>query len=232
MQTQDINTVTPTADAGVLEMLDRFGLALDNGRVVMTDFDGSGNCYIHHSQAPVAVAGFAMVSPTFARGRFPDWSFINLIQKRPAMDETEVMAFAAVCGIAVKPPFWSRPGPFAAHLWDVIGRYHLEPFFERVERAFGNGDHYFMRPRGFDWNNAEQSELPNGLANWRAAYRKLDTPHQLMVATILQLYRQGKDQYWMVRVPKTWLAADGVDELRRAGFLADWARLYALYPGW
>jgi hypothetical protein len=161
-------------------------------------------------------------------------SFINLIQKRPAMDDNEVMAFAAVCGIKVEPPFWSNAKPFADHLWDVIGRYKLEPFFQRLTQAYGggSGDHYLMRPRGMDWGSSEQSELPKGLANWRAAYRKLDTPHQLMVATILQLYLQGEDHYWMVRVPKIWHAADGVDELRRAGFLADWARLYALYPGW
>lgn len=55
---------------------------------------------------------------------------------------------------------------------------------------------------------------------------------QLLVATVLQLYRQGPDKFWMVRVPKSCHAADGIAILRDHGALHDWARLYALYPGW
>lgn len=219
--------------SGTMEMLDRFGLAIQGGTVVMTDFNEAGNCYIHHSQAPVALAGFTMVSPVFARGRFPKLSFVDLIRKRPAMDESEVLAFATICSIEVQPPFWGHPAPFAAHLWEVIARYKLGPFFERIEQRLspGQGDHYLMRPRGFNWGG-DWEPNPDVLKLWRANYRKLDMAHQLMVATILQLYRMGDDTHWMVRVPKTWHAADGVEELRRAGFLADWARLFALYPGW
>lgn len=211
------------------EMLDRLGLAIDAGTVVMADYTEAESCYIHHTQVPVAVTGYALVSPAFARGRFPKLSFIDVIQKRPSMDEYEAVALASLCGVEVKPPFWGNGEPFGAHLWDVIARYRLEPFFERRDRPYGrDGDHYFMRPRGWSTND----ELPDVLAKWRADYRKLGTPHQLMVATVLQLYRQGTDRRWMVRVPKTWHAADGIDELHAAGFLADWARLVALYPGW
>ncbi len=55
---------------------------------------------------------------------------------------------------------------------------------------------------------------------------------QLLVATILQLYFQSEDTYWMVRVQKKWHAAEGVDILQANGALQDWARLYVLYPGW
>jgi len=53
-----------------------------------------------------------------------------------------------------------------------------------------------------------------------------------MVATIMTLYLQRDDKRWMVRVPKKWHAVDGVLSLRDAGYLQDWAKLVALYPGW
>lgn len=51
-----------------------------------------------------------------------------------------------------------------------------------------------------------------------------------MVATVLQLYRSGEETNWMVRVPKKWHGAEGIEILRDQGVLADWGRLYALYP--
>ena len=89
-----------------------------------------------------------------------------------------------------------------------------------------------MRPRGFDWTQTDPPELPGGLQKWRSDYRKLPPDRQLLVATILQLYLQGPDRHWMVRVPKHWHAAEGIEVLRAQGALADWGRLYALYPGW
>ena len=70
------------------------------------------------------------------------------------------------------------------------------------------------------------------MQQWRRNYKTLTSVRQLMVATVLQIYRQGPDPYWMVRVPKNWHAAEGVEILHANVALADWARLYALYPGW
>lgn len=219
-------------DRDTFELLDGFGLALGAGGVEMTDFDLAGQCYVHHTQMPVALVGYALVSPAFARGRFPDVSFIDLIRKRPSMDEREAVALAAVCGVEVEPPFWGNPEPFAAHLWDVIARYELGAFFVRVARSYGNGDHQAMRPRGFDWSDPGQPEIPGAIAKWRKDYKVLPAARQLMVATILQLYMQREDKTWMVRVPKKWHAAEGIEILRDAGYLKDWAKLIARYPGW
>lgn len=217
----------------VAELLDNLGLAIGSRHVELVDFNQAEQCYIHHTQAPVAIAGYALVSPAFARGRFPKWSFIDLIQKRPSMDETEACALAAICGAEVSPPFWGNPEPFGKHLWEIIRKYDLTPFFDRVDRRYGlSGDHFLMRPRGFDWNGPEEAEIPGALQKWRSDYKKLPPVRQLMVATVLQLYRQGNDPYWMVRVPKKWHAAEGIEILHAQGALADWARLYALYPGW
>lgn len=217
----------------VKELLSTLGLAMSGPQVEIADFKRAKQCHVHHTQVPVAIAGYTLVSPIFAHQRFPDWSFIDLIQKRPSMDEREVCAMAEICGADVVPPFWGNPAPFGAHLWDVIERYELGLFFERVDRRYGSGgDHFLMRPRGFDWNNPEQPELPDVLQKWRSDYRKAPAFRQLMVASVLQLYRQGDDRYWMVRVPKKWRASEGIEILQANNALADWARLYALYPGW
>lgn len=217
----------------VAELFDDLGLSIGEQQVEIIDFKQAETCHIHHTRVPVALVGYAIVSPTFARGRFPKLSFIDLIQKRPSMDETEAYALAAVCGVDVTPPFWGKPEPFGEHLWDVITRYELDPFFQRVGRRYGGrGDHYLMRPRGFDWTDPDQPEIPGALAKWRSDYKKLTPARQLMVVTILQLYRQSDDPYWMVRVPKKWYASEGIEILHGQGALQDWARLYALYPGW
>lgn len=223
------NAVCRTPSHEVTQLLNELGLAIGTNEISFSDL------YIHHTRVPVAVTGYALISPSFARGRFPKFTFIDLIQKRPSMDETEVCALANLCGTEVTPPFWGNPEPFGVFLWEVIERYDLNLFFERVSdqsRYGSKGDHYLMRPRGFDWADPEEKEIPGALGKWREAYRKLPPVRQLMVATVLQLYMQRKDSYWMVRVPKGWNAAEGISILRSHGALADWAKLYALYPGW
>ena len=220
-------------DPTVARLLDALGLALSANHVELVDFHLAETAYIHHTQVPVAAVGYALVSPVFAKGRFPQLSFIDLIRKRPSMDEIEACALAAVCGVAVEPPFWSNPDPFGLHLWAMIERYELGAFFERVDRPYGNrGEHYLMRPRGLDWTAIDNPEIPGALSAWRAEYRQLPPFRQVLVATILQLYLQQDDSIWMVRVPKKWHAAEGVALLKASGALEDWARLVALYPGW
>ncbi|WP_041647773.1 hypothetical protein [Aromatoleum aromaticum] len=217
----------------VAQLLDSLGLALGTYQVELVDIHQAETAYIHHSLVPVAVVGYAQVSPTFATGRFPKFTFIDLIHKRPSMDEIEARALAAVCGLDLEPGSWSNPEPFGTHLWSMIERFDLGAFFQRVDRPYGSrGEHYYMRPRGFDWSNADNPEISGALDQWRSDYRKLPMYRQLLVATILQLYFQSDDRYWMVRVPKKWHAAEGIEILKTNGALQDWARLYALYPGW
>ena len=132
----------------VAELLDELGLALGAQQVEIIDFNQAESCYIHHTRAPVAVAGYACVSPAFAQGRFPKFSFLDLIAKRPSMDESEACALAAICKADATPPFWGNPGPFGKQLVAVIDRYELGDFFERLDhkQAYGNGgDHYLIR---------------------------------------------------------------------------------------
>jgi hypothetical protein len=51
-------------------------------------------------------------------------------------------------------------------------------------------------------------------------------------ASVIWLYRAGKDNVWLRLVPCTWHAGDAIERMRSTGLLSDWARLFALYPGW
>jgi hypothetical protein len=90
--------------------------------------------------------------------------------------------------------------------------------------------HHAVRPRGYDFAAGEVDPL--GMERWRADYRAMPTARQMLAATILWLYRGKRDFCWLRRVPCDWDAADGIDEMERAGVLQRWRALIARYPGW
>ena len=83
----------------------------------------------------------AVVSPTFARGRFPKLRLVDMVAKVPAMDGREMHALATVCGANIDslPEGSGRAPAFAAHLVDVIDRYELGGFFLRDPSQSING---------------------------------------------------------------------------------------------
>jgi hypothetical protein len=72
----------PAPNSEVGRLLDEIGLAIGASQVELIDFQLASSCYIHHTRVPVALIGYALVSPEFARGRFPKFSFLDLIKKR------------------------------------------------------------------------------------------------------------------------------------------------------
>jgi len=218
----------------IASLLESFGIELlAGGLVVMTDFDKAAGAYIHHSAVPVAVVAMAIASPVFARGRFPKVRLVDVVAKAPSMDGREQRALAAVCGANIDslPDGSSRAPLFAAHLLDVIARYELDAFFLRDARLSING--IDVRPRGVDHFNYRTDQLDDAaMADWRRAYKALQPARQMLVATIIWLYRGGPDKIWLARLPSAWHAADAVAALRNAEALRDWGRLVALYPGW
>jgi hypothetical protein len=70
------------------------------------------------------------------------------------------------------------------------------------------------------------------MERWRADYRGMPNHRQMLAASIIWLYRGGKDNCWLRRVPCTWCVADALHDLKAAAAIADWARLLVLYPGW
>lgn len=212
----------------VAELLDEIGLAhITPGHPELIDFNQAETCYIHHSRVPTATVGYALVSPTFARGRFPKFDFIAMMDKRSAMDEYEVCALADMCGADVTPPFWGNPRPFTAQLHLVINKYDLWGFF-KVNEHGEPGTPYEILPIG-----SGEETSSDVLKEWRADFKKLPDVRKMMVVAILGLYNaRACKEHWLARVPKSWHAVNAIEILRNEGALADWARLYALYPGW
>ncbi len=214
------------------QKLEDLGLVIaSNGNVYISDGHAIEGGYVHHSTVPVAVVGFALADKSAACARFPKLKLADVVLKRPAMDEGEVVALGRVCGVDVCPPFWGNAQPFADHLFALIEHYQLQAFFQVNEDLPDNcQSHYACRPAGWDFEISE--EVPGGLSAWRKAYRALPSEKQMMVATIMWFYRGCEDKTWLSRVPNKWTAVDAVLTLQKAGCFKDWVTLMCLYPGW
>lgn len=205
-------------------MLNQFGLSMHLGGVVLADMEKAESAYVHHSSMPVALTGFALVSPAFARGRFPQTRLASLVAKVPSMDYCERESLAAVCGADVRA---ANLPLFVDHLHDLIQRRPLHLFFRCGARPVQGID---VLPLAFDQRSGQVDDA--AMRTWRRHYKDQPPEMQMLVASVLWLYRGGVDKTWLCRVPCAWHAADAVDTLKRAGMLGDWARLLALYPGW
>jgi hypothetical protein len=146
------------------------------------------------------------------------------------MDHIEAAALGQVCGVDVRAQVTPYPtGPaFAQQLAAVIDRYNLQPFFTRHERHAMNG--IDVRPAAVNYRTDEVNA--EEMREWRRAFRALLERQQIMVATIVWLYRGGPDDLWLKRMPCHWHAAEAIAVLNQTGAIADWGRLVALYPGW
>jgi hypothetical protein len=122
------------------------------------------------------------------------------VTKVAAMDGREMCALATVCGANIDslPEGSGRALAFAAHLLDVIARYELEAFFLRDPSQSING--IDVRPRGFDYRTSEVDK--EVMTEWRRRYKALPSARQMMVATIITLYRGEQDKTWLSRLPK------------------------------
>lgn len=224
----------PVADAK--ELLTAFGVhQVSKGVWALTDVQTASNGYIHHSQKPAALAAYAAVNPTFAAGRFPGYPLIDLVDKVPSMDYAEYAALAMVCGSPM-PSFEgsnARAHIFGQAVWSVVEKYELHGCFERHNQSFqGNGDHYNLRPRGYDWAG-DWEALPDALKAMRKCYRAMTPLQQVMTLTVLHLYRQGKDKLFLTGgCPTKIHAADALHILREHSALSDWGYLVTHYAGW
>ncbi len=143
------------------------------------------------------------------------------------MDEVEASVFANAGGCALAGPPINRDMAFDRHLRGMIDRYGLTSLFS--DGAPGQ-HHHEIRPVGYDYY--VDAVEPRGMEKWRADYRAMTAAQQMLAASIIWLYRGGKDNVWLRRVPCTWHATDAVLEMQRSEALADWGRLVSLYPGW
>ena len=169
----------------------------------------------------------SLASAEAAHDRFPGYRLTRLVGARLELDEVDIGRLAGVLGVDLLQPVSGVLRPFDFHLRDVIARYDLDAVFRDEGHA---PYHHAIRPTGYDFYRDEV--IPIGMEQWRADYRHMSDERQMIAASIVWLCRAGKDNVWLRRVPCTWHAADAIACLNAAGALGDWARLYALYPGW
>ncbi|MDB5620389.1 hypothetical protein [Tardiphaga sp.] len=161
-----------------------------------------------------------------AKEVFPEYRLTRLVLNRFDMDETEARIFINLTG-ATAPKTVPGGAPFNDHLRASIERFALTALF--CEGGPGR-HHQAIRPTGYDYHVDAVDAF--AMETWRSDYRAMSPAQQMFAATIVWLYRSGKDNRWLRRVPCTWHAVDAVGEMRRSGVLADWGILVALYPGW
>lgn len=161
-----------------------------------------------------------------AKERFPDYRLTRLVLARFDMDDAEASVFVDMTGAAA-PATILGGAPFNDHLRTSIERFDLTALF--CDDGPGRY-HQAIRPTGYDYYVDAVDAV--AMEKWRADYRAMPPAQQMFAATIVWLYRGGKDSRWLRRVPCTWHAADAVDEMHRSNILPDWGLLVSLYPGW
>jgi hypothetical protein len=176
---------------------------------------------------PLEVIRLALVSAGAARKQFPGYRLTRSVGARLELDGTDMIWLSDILGHDLLRSVEGALRPFDYHLRNVINSYDLGTLFNDDGYA---PYHHAIRPTGYDFDRDEV--IPTGMEKWRADYRALPEFRQMMAASIVWLYRGGKDNVWLRRVPCTWHAADALACLRDEDALEDWARLYALYPGW
>lgn len=207
---------------------------LPTGQFAFTDIGTASDAYVHHSTVPAALAAYAAVNPIFASGRFPGLTLAALVDEVPSMDGEEYTALALACGSDV-PTFGSsglRLRVFGETLLDILDRYELYGCFERVKPYGSEGQHFTVRPIGFDWGGT-WAPVPERLKTMRKSYRSMSPLQQIMVLTVLHLYRPEPDKHFLIGgCPTRILAADAMSRLHSSGAAADWGRLISHYAGW
>jgi hypothetical protein len=173
-----------------------------------------------------ALLSLASSDPSKAKERFPDYRLTRLVLTRFDMDDAEASVFIDLTE-ATAPETVLGGAPFNDHLRTSIDRFALTDLF----CDDGPGRHHqAIRPTGYDYYVDAMDAAAMG--KLRADYRAMSPAQQMFAATIIWLYRGGKDNRWLRRVPCTWHAVDAIGEMRRSGILADWGILVSLYPGW
>lgn len=166
---------------------------------------------------PLALIELAVRFPEAARERFPAYRLTRLVASRLELDDVDISQLAAILRTGTIQPSLDDPRPFDHQLRYVIHRYSLESLFSDD----GPGTyHHVIRPTGYDFHH--DAVIPAGMEQWRADYRAMSDERQMLAASIIWLYRAGKDNRWLRRVPCTWQAADAVSHMHSTGVLVDW----------
>jgi hypothetical protein len=173
------------------------------------------------------VIAIGLQSAQAAKERFPGYRLTKLVTARLELDDLDMAQLSDLLGEELLRSISGAPRPFDDHLRHVIARYRMKELFSDEGPGLY---HHAIRPTGYDFHGGEV--IPLGMEQWRAYYRAMPDERQMLAASIIWLCRGAKDNTWLRRVPCTWHAGDAIAHMQAAGVLGDWARLFALYPGW
>ena len=176
---------------------------------------------------PLAVMQLALRSPGEAKVRYSNYRFSRLVASRLQLNDLDMASFPEILELDLASPSMQQSRPFNYQLRYVAAGHGLQTLFNDD----GPGPyHHAIRPTGYDFHL--DVVLPAAMERWRADYRGMAHHRQMLAASIIWLYRGRKDSCWLRRVPCTWNVVDALEGLRLARAIADWGRLFALYPGW
>jgi len=197
-------------------------------RNVAAELEGITNAQLSEGlPEPLQVIAIGLRSAQAARESFPGYRLTRLVTMRQQLDGSDMALLSDLLGEDLLRSISDAPRPFDEHLRKVIARCRLQQLFNDEGPGLY---HHAIRPSGYDFHRDEV--IPLGMEQWRANYRAMSDERQMLAASIIWLYRAAKDNVWLRRVPCTWHAGEAIACMKGAGVLGDWARLFALYPGW
>lgn len=152
----------------------------------------------------------------------------QVISCRRDMDIAEVAAFSRLCG-STNDQFSgvTCDAEFHLELRRIIHKYRLWAFFNGAGPGI---EHRGIMPSAYDALTGEVRS--HEMAQWRANYRTLSPERQIILATIVWLYRGGSDSVWLRRVPINWTVEQGVKILQEKQALSDWGALISKWVHW
>src|SRR5258708_21283079 len=168
---------------------------------------------------------FTSADAADAERAVPPFRLTQLVMARFDMDVVEAAVFLNFCAAVPTPTPQNADAEFHAHLRRVIDRYRLDCLF--VEDAPGQY-HHTTRPRGYDY--LVDAVHPKDMETWRADYRNMHSVQQMFEASIIWLYRGGKDRVWLRRVPLPRRAPQALPALRANGAPSHLGRLVFFFP--
>jgi hypothetical protein len=160
---------------------------------------------------PLVVMELALRSPGEAKVRFPNYRFSRLVASRLQLDDLDIESFSGILELESVNPSMEQRRPFDYQLGHVITRYGLQSLFSDDGPGPYHHDHHAIRPTGYDFHS--DTVIPIAMERWRADYRGMPDHRQMLAASIIWLYRGGKDNCWLRRVPCTWRVADALHDL-------------------
>jgi hypothetical protein len=215
-------TKLPPDVAGLLPAALRSGRTFAKGRYEVDEglelaINWSG--YIHHSTVPTAAALDTLVDREAAARFHSNLRLVCVLEAIPNMDGREKRVLAAVGGTDLQVESYLPPTIFATHLFPLVDRPTLRPFFE-IQAA--RRDHYDVRPIE-----------PLTLAKRAKALNPTD---RILLVTIVGLYnsdlaRDGFKRDWN---PPAVEAFERINALRTSDpdIPPHFYGLLASYPGW